>query len=450
MFDLIFGDPRRTSTATSGDVRAWSEELLDLDRCVDDSERIAQLSALEDLKAAACAAQARIAVDFAASQERAQADTGIPSARCGAGIAAQVALARRESPHRGGRLLGLATALVHEMPHTLAALDRGLLNEWRATVIVRETACLSRQDRSAIDAEVWADPARVTTLGDRALAARVRSLAYRADPQASVARAGRAESERCVTLRPAPDTMTYLTALLPVAQGVAAYAALRRAADASRANGDDRSRGQVMADVLVERVTGLAHAAEVPVQVHLVLTDDTLLDGGHDAATVTGYGPIPATVARKLVAGASARQLASLRRLYIRPGDGRLVSLESRSRCFPSGLADFIDLRDQTCRTPWCDAPIRHHDHVISDGAGGPTEAGNGQGLCEACNYAKQAPGWRARPSPDGSITTTTPTGARYASPEPDPPGGRPRRTRVFGARADLVWDLPRLEYDAA
>lgn len=361
-----------------------------------------------------------------------------------------MALARRESPHRGGRLLGLATALVHEMPHTLAALGRGLLNEWRATVIVGETACVSRQERSAIDAEVWARPARVTTLGDRALAARVRSLACRADPQASVARAGRAESERCVTLRPTPDTMTYLTALLPVVEGVAAYAALRRAADSSRAKGDDRGRGQVMADVLVERVAGLAHAAEVPVQVNLVLTDDTLLDGGPDAATLSGYGPIPATVARKLVAGASARQLASLRRLYTRPGDGHLVSLESRSRCFPSGLADFIDLRDQRCRTPWCDAPIRHHDHIISADAGGPTRAGNCQGLCEACNYAKQSPGWRARPSPDGSITTTTPTGARYASPEPDPPGRRPRRTRVFAARADLVWDVPPLEYDAA
>ncbi|EFD74774.1 conserved hypothetical protein [Mycobacterium tuberculosis GM 1503] len=47
--------------------------------------------------------------------------------------------------------------------------------------------------------------------------------------------------------------MTYLTALLPVAQGVSVYAALTRAAD-TRCDG--RSRGQVMADTLVERVTG--------------------------------------------------------------------------------------------------------------------------------------------------------------------------------------------------
>jgi hypothetical protein len=31
-----------------------------------------------------------------------------------------------------------------------------------------------------------------------------------------------------VTIRPAPDCMTYVTALLPVAQGVGVYAALNR------------------------------------------------------------------------------------------------------------------------------------------------------------------------------------------------------------------------------
>jgi hypothetical protein len=54
-----------------------------------------------------------------------------------------------------------------------------------------------------------------------------------------------------VSLRPAAEAMTYLTALLPAAQGVAAYAVLVREADAARSGGDERSRGQVMADPLV-------------------------------------------------------------------------------------------------------------------------------------------------------------------------------------------------------
>ena len=110
--------------------------------------------------------------------------------------------------------------------------------------------------------------------GDRRLAAAAKAIAYRLDPHAVVDRAARAKSERCVTIRPAPDTMTYLTALLPVAEGVAAYAALKRAADT---NADGRSRGQVMADTLVGRVTGRSVAEPMPVAVNLVISDDALL-----------------------------------------------------------------------------------------------------------------------------------------------------------------------------
>ena len=87
-------------------------------------------------------------------QRREQARLGVPAEKLGAGIGAQIALARRESPARGGRLLGLAKALITEMPHTLAALETGQLNEWRATLLVRETACLSAADRAAVDAEL--------------------------------------------------------------------------------------------------------------------------------------------------------------------------------------------------------------------------------------------------------------------------------------------------------
>jgi len=70
---------------------------------------------------------------------------------------------------------------------------------------------------------------------------------------------------------------------------------------------------------------------------------------------------------------------------------GWLVALESDSRTFPDGLADLIRLRDATCASAWCDAPIRHIDHIIDWAHGGPTSYDNGQGLCETCNHAKQA-----------------------------------------------------------
>nr|WP_258806365.1 HNH endonuclease signature motif containing protein [Pseudarthrobacter sp. NS4] len=350
---------------------------------------IGQLRELEDLKSAAAAKQAQIAVAFDLSQRRAQAAAGVPAAELGAGVGAQVALARRESPARGGRLLGLAKALVTEMPRTLAALGSGQLNEWRATLLVKETACLSLDDRCAVDEEI------------------------------------------------------------------AAHAALTRHADTLRSTGDERTRGQIMADSLVGRLTGTP-AGITGIEIQLVMTDRTLLQGDSEPARLPGYGTVPAQWAREAVLNGStgagkpsrpakARTWAGdaesgptaadpaagvpgapdqgglsvwLRRLYTAPGTGELVAMDSKARIFPPGLRRFLQIRDDTCRTPYCDAPIRHHDHIIPWHTNGPTTASNGQGLCEACNHTKENPGWFAKPLPGvrHTVETRTPTGHTYHS----------------------------------
>lgn len=194
-------------------ILAFAVLLGGLDREVDDASRVDRIRALEVLKAASAAAQAVAAADLDASQREDQRAAGAQRQELGRGVAAQVALARRDSPNRGGQHLGLAKALVHEMPHTLGALQTGRISEWRATILARETAVLTRQDREAVDAELAGDPAaldRLERLGDRALAARAKEVAYRLDAGSVVARARRAEGERRVSVRPAPDTMAYL------------------------------------------------------------------------------------------------------------------------------------------------------------------------------------------------------------------------------------------------
>src|ERR1700757_4913035 len=394
----------------------------EMDQHADEAALIARIADLERVKAAAAAGQARAA---AALDERRRADeaaAGVPSRQRGRGVASEIALARRDSPARGGRHLGFAKALVYEMPHTLAALECGALSEWRATLIVRESACLDVEDRRALDAELCADRAGLDGMGDMRVAAAAKAIAYRLDPHAVVERAAKAENERTVTIRPAPDTMTYLTALLPVAQGVSVYAALRREAD-TRCDG--RSRGQVMADTLVERVTGRDATVPSPVAVNLVLSDATLLGGDNAPADICGYGPIPAAIARAMVSGAVAdrRSRATLRKLYAHPRTGALVAMESRARLFPRGLTAFIELRDQRCRTPYCDAPIRHRDHARPWAESAPTTAHNGLGLCERCNYTKEVAGWRVSTTIDETHTHTaefiTPTGKNYRSEAP-------------------------------
>ncbi len=391
------------------------------------------IAELEWIKSAACALQADLAVGLDEATRARESAAGIPAGRRGRGVATQVALARHESPHRGSMLLGLARDLATDLPHTRTALAHGRLSEHAAVLVARETGCLDREQRAAVDAEVCAlppgGPDPLEGLGVARLVGRLRARVAALDPAAVVRRAGRAHGERHVSLRPAPDTMAYLTALLPVTEGVAAYAALRRAADTARATtGGDLSRGQVMADTLVQRLTGQAAADAVPVTVDLIISDATLLAAGAEPAVLVGHGPVPAQVAREIVARSLDVGAAWLRRLYADPS-GQLVALTSRRRFAADGLAALLRVRDQgLCRTPWCDAPARHLDHVVPAAIGGPTTDANTQSLCERCNYARDAADWWSRTTSDDrhTVETTTPTGHTYRSRAPDPP--RPSR----------------------
>ena len=424
---------------------------------------IDQLRGLEDMKSAIAGVQARAAVAFDLAQRREQALAGVPSSEQGQSSGAQIALARRESPSRGSRLLGLANALVTEMPRTMAALESGQLNEWRATLLVKETACLSVEDRRSVDEELAPDMGTFEGAGDKAIIAAAKAAAYRRDPRSVAQRATQAATGRMVSLRPAPDAMTYLTALLPVAQGVAIWAALSRKADSSRSGGESRTRAQVMADALVERVTG-RRGGIAGVDLELIMTDRTLLQGDSEPARLKGYGIVPAAWARALVgAGEAASEAVGkmtrvtneghtarasepggrvlpprtappaqdaefnvwVRRLYTAPSSGELLTMDSKARLFPPRLRRFVEVRDDICRTPYCDAPIRHIDHVVPWHSGGTTTVGNGAGLCEACNHTKENPGWMAK-QVSGEVHTLevrTPTGHGYRSSAPPLPG---------------------------
>ncbi len=392
-----------------------------------EAEAIERISLLESIKAGCAAAQARDTIRFEELRVDAEAKNGVPDARRGRGMASEIALARKASGSQGSRHLGFARALMNEMPHTRAALASGTLTEWRATILVRETAYLTRVDREEIDRRLCGDPATLDGLGDRAVDAEAKKLAYELDAQAVVDRHANAEKDRRVSTRPAPDGMVRLTALLPLRQGISVYASLKKHADAIRGI-DDRSHAQIMADTLVERVTGAATAEAMPVAVN-VLLPDSILSGSDDAAAhVNGYGPIPAATARRIIRSSiDAEATVSLRRVYATPTTGTLVAMDSKARTFPSGLKTLLDSRDHDCRVPYCDAPIAEYDHADPHAEGGATSEVNGLGMCLGHNRAKQNPGWSIV---IGDIdigrhtaTVTTPTGHTHTSTAPPPPG---------------------------
>ncbi|WP_415502237.1 HNH endonuclease, partial [Arthrobacter ulcerisalmonis] len=74
--------------------------------------------------------------------------------------------------------------------------------------------------------------------------------------------------------------------------------------------------------------------------------------------------------------------------------------------------------------------------HIHPWHLGGTTTATNTAGLCEACNYTKEQPGWKTTTNPGTTGTNepgrhqlhiTTPTGHTYTSTAPPPPGTPPQ-----------------------
>src|SRR5215212_1284756 len=399
-------------------------ELRDV-RGVTDRERIDRIARLEQLKAAAAALQAAESVRFAQSQVELQIAGDVHPKVIGRGIADQLALACKVSPYEGSRRLGIARALWFDLPETFRLLTRGRISEYVACLVVSETRHLDAKTRRRVDTTIVA--AGIDRMGPRRAAECARTYAYAADPHGYLQRGRTERRHRRVGLRPAPDTMAVLTGHLPVEQGVACLAALRRHTDTVKADGDPRSRDQIMADTLVERVTGQAAAADVNIELHLLMPLTSLLDPHNPTpAEIAGYGPIPAGTAHDLLRSSRGRRW--WRRLFTAPAGGPIIAADRFRRRFNSSLGTLIRLRDRTCRDPYCDAPIRHLDHVHRHADGGPSTLANGRGLCARGNYVREMPGWTATVTNDGrhshphTLTITTPTGHTYTSSAPQPP----------------------------
>ena len=406
-------------------VRSWTAELAAMHEGLDLGEQIDMLRALEELKCASAGAQAAVTAEAVRVRHAERELAGVPKERHGRGVASEVALARRVSPARGQQLVGFATVVRREMPFTNAALVAGKITERAAIAIAQETACLDLRDRQQVDRRIASDLDAVERMSEKQIIGTVRAMVAELDPAAVAERRRRAEAERRVTTKPAPDTMMWLTSLMPVKDGVAVWAVLSRDADQKRAAGDERSRDQIMSDTLRDRVLGgEGSEANLPLMINVIVPDSVLLGDDDGVGWVQDYGAVPGDLLREWIAANEEQGVEQfVRRLYASPQTGELVAMDSKATKFEGKLAEYLRLRDQTCRTLYCDARIRHLDHVVRKADGGPTTAVNGQGTCETCNQAKEGWGWsaRPRPGPNGEhvVEIVTPTGHRFTTNPP-------------------------------
>ena len=382
---------------------------------------VERIKVMERLKCAAAAAQARAASDL---DRLVHVEGREPS---DASLGSEIGLARHESPHRGRRCLDLGRVLVDDLPQTLAALERGDINERRAEIIADATRALDITARGQVDSELGG---KLRDIGDGELRQLVQRLVCRIDGAGAAKRRERAQQERYVHARNLGDGTSEVRARVADYHAAAIIAGLAVGAEEEvLVHGEDgRTRPQRMADLFVQRLTGILHSASMPVDINLVMTAETLLGDDDEPADIVGVGTVPAQVARNLVA-ASPVERTRIRRLFKFADTDRLIAMESSSRSFRGLLAFFLRLRDQRCRMPYCNARIRHIDHVTAASEGGATSEINGQGLCERCNYVKEMPGWRhlalADETSPHAVTVVTPTGDIYSTLPPDSPQPR-------------------------
>ena len=376
-----------------------------------EAEMIDAIAAFESVKHAVDALQAEWTRAFARAHVTAQTANGVVEPeKLERSVAAQVGAACRVSPTEGRKRVRTARDLHDGLDHVRGLFGDGEVSAYKVSTVAGALSHLDAAERAEVDRQL-ADR-DIARLGVGRLRDLARMLAAQVAPDKFLKRCAAARSGRRVTLRPSADGMTDLIAHLPAEQGAACYAALQKAVNEAAMDPapQTRGRGQIMADTLVERVTGQTTADAVNVEVQIVIPIEALVDPDNQLpAEIPGHGPVPAD----LIATTAGRK--AWRRLLTRAGI--VLGGDSRQRKFTGMLADLIRARDRyRCAEPYCDAPIREADHVVRWADGGPTEFENGRGLCQFHNQIRELPGWRAHRGENGDIHTTTPTGHTYTS----------------------------------
>ncbi|MGY1984982.1 HNH endonuclease [Blastococcus sp. SYSU DS0669] len=214
----------------------------------------------------------------------------------------ELALALSRTSQSAEALLTRSLTLVHRLPGTLDALESGALHDGHLWPMLGTVAPIADAGiRAEVEAELLAWAAgRVTTpaqLGDKA-----RRVVLRRDARDTAGRLTRALHERGVSVRPgATDGTAVLSALLTVPEAQALLDALGRYADALDSTPDDRrTRGQKMADCLLDLVLRPGEKDLAPVQAQLTLVAGvrTML-GGDQPGEINGH-VVPAEMVRAL------------------------------------------------------------------------------------------------------------------------------------------------------
>lgn len=297
-------------------------------------------------------------------------------------MTAEIACALTVSERTAGSLLSEAHTLTTALPLTLSALQAGSISWQHARVMIDEAANLDAGGAAGMEAHFLDQEAptsaRGCPVGDLAPArfrAKARIWRERHHPVSIEKRHARSVVDRRVEYTPDRDGMAWLSAYLPAGQAAGIWDRITTAARALQGAEEARTLAQLRADVaatwlltagLEQTPSGIAKGSDdgaledgllhgvleggpashpsfidVPspaAQVLITVPVLSLLGLTEEPAMLDGYGPIPPSMGRALVADGAS----SFLRVLTDPRDGAPLEIGRTSYRIPKTLRQWL------------------------------------------------------------------------------------------------------------
>lgn len=332
------------------------------------------------------------------------------------GVPAELAMALAVSQSWAQKMVADAEALTTRLPNTLALMEEGVLDAYRASRVCHATAWLSDAKASEVDL-ILADrlPGKNATQIRRAAT----HAAAQADPEGHAAGTRKRRATRKVTLlHREAGTASLVIKGAPVEKMNAAYTRLDRAARKLKTKEESRTLDQIRADVATDLLLGGTGGKQERAEVFLYMDTLTYAGLNDEPAELAGSGPIPASLARHIASGPKT----VLRRVITDPRTGQVLELGQTRYRPKAGLEEYCRVRDRECRGPGCNRPAQFCDNDHDSGGEQGSTAGDLSliGFCTRDNKIKDEPGWSHQVAEDGTLTITSPGQLQHVSrPEP-------------------------------
>ncbi|WP_104061383.1 HNH endonuclease signature motif containing protein [Arthrobacter sp. 4R501] len=382
------------------------------------------------LQAATAALVVHAAAGFANTTRTMASPNALPQGRIAQEMAvvAEVACVLAVSERTAGALLSEAHELTTTLPLTLAALQGGNISWQHARAMVDETASLNPAGAAALEAHFLdpdaPNPAQGCPPGELVPSRfrhKARTWRERHHPDSIEKRHTKSALDRRLEFAPDRDGMAWLSAYLPADQAAGIWDRTTTAARALQGPHEDRNLSQIRADVAAGWLLGgtAEHVPSPSAQVLVTVPVFALMGLTDEPAMLDGYGPIPTSMASRLMAESSS----SFHRVLTDPRDGAPLEIGRTSYRIPVSMRQWLRLRDGKCPFPGCSNQSLDNeaDHLLAWADGGTTGISNLGQPCRRHHRLKHAtawtPTWASAGKPPGWIS---PTGRQYASEQQD------------------------------